>query len=88
MVGPPIHPTLRQVLHQYGPAAGMVPGQAVILAPKTGGCSRPPVHVELSSKRKLLGRLTQEEEYKLNGGNSADVTHECQLSTQPMKTYI
>lgn len=74
MVGPPSHRTLRQVLHRCGPAAGMAPGQAVILAPKTGGCSWPPIHDEPSSKRKLLGRLTQEEEYKFKGG-PANFTH-------------
>lgn len=71
MVGPPNHPTPRQVLRRCGPAAGMAPGWAVILAPKTGGCSWPPIHDEPSLKRKLLGRLTWEEELrggKLRGG--------------------
>lgn len=65
MAGPPSHLTLRQVPHQCGPAAGMAKGQALILAPKTGGCSWPPTHDEPILKRKLLGRLLQEEEHNV-----------------------
>lgn len=69
MVGHPSHQTLQLVLHLCGPAAGMALGHAVIPGRKTGGCSLPQHHVEPNVKRKLLGRLTQEEKDKVKGGN-------------------
>lgn len=65
MEGPPSHLTQWQAPHQCEPATGRVTSPAVILAPKISGCSWPLTDDGPISKRKLLGRLAQEEEHKL-----------------------
>lgn len=79
MAGPPSHPTLRLVLHRCGPAAGMALSQAVILGPKTGGCSWPHFRVEPNLRRKQWGRLAQEEKDKLKVGRPQMIHMEISL---------
>lgn len=51
----------------------MVTSPAVILAPKISDCSWPPTDDGPVLKRKLLGRLEQEEEDKLRRLGALDV---------------